>query len=931
MAAREAEATDFIQNHLSREKIKALHAYISYYDMFKDAHKVKEKVTGSGEDFMRLAAEQILMQSGAPRRDHRDLSAFMKSLNKTSFGQQTAKICRLEHLDGQGNDITERNKLPPFIKSCFQDAFKDPLSIREDLQIFIGLAQYLDPASRNIDGEIVGFGANGNSVSYTQEQLQAIGIWGVQSISGRSLPNNECDATIIIDYTGMSIAAVSLGSAAAANPNQEIIKCRFTKNFKPITPETKDYFLGNATKNRWFNANADRRTGASAQVKRELYRTGIKFLLCKEIGDTFQVLFHSLYTQAGNSSPEVAAAALPIEAQRNISICMLTCDNVVSSRSRLENNTVLARSGNAENDEEDEEKDKFGEYILYYRGDPAVERRGLIDMFCNNSIRNNHKVIAIINKVIDEGFLEIQGIRIDLSETKNRFVGLFLEHLLSAITIQNTEISTTRLGLREDQSPEEVRKLCIEKEAIMMFKQQRDKITCIYTLENLLPGRLSYAELLEGFFTYLAGQPQYSEVRGQLQRRAATAEIAASRVKKPQLGSILSSLLSNVPLLTTRDRPTRSRRLEPVTVLPLNIAIPAPLINIPGSANATAGSQRGGLYKLEQEDLRVADYDSSFTMRDNPNEMYRYTVDCLFLELNNEITSSKVRAHSFSPDILFHFFNLMYYYFNYVGEICAERGILKACILMFLNGRFSTLTLQEFEAWYLQSKNNFLYNGQLEDIPDLNFFLDRSSSRNRVINDDEELEELATSPSLKPRANSFFGEYNTSRTGSAASNASSASKKRRTRPLGNSNTEAVTQGPPPLVTQGQGPPPLVTQGQGPPPLVRIRIPQTRRKGAPSPSLLAAQMARRVTTQAYRPSNQDTVLEEYEGSDEERQHRAKPAQAQPPGAQAQPPGAQPLTQQPAFGTAKSAFLTTPPRQTRGGKTRKNRRKSRKGNV
>ena len=748
MAVREAAVTDFIQGQLAAEKKKQLHAYISYYDMFKDAHKVKVPVEGSGEEFMRVAAEQILMVSGAPRRDHRDLTAFMKALNKTSFGQQTAKICRLEHLDGQGNDITEKNKLPPFIDSCFQDAFKDPLSIREDLKVLIGLGQYLDPASRNINGELVGFNGGDLTRTYTKEELENIGIWGVQSIQGKRLPNNECEATIIINYNGMNIAEISTFSQVSNRSiNYETIKCKFTSNFKPITPDTKDYFLGNATKNRWFNANADRRIGANTQVKRDLYRTAIKFLICKEIGDTFQVLFHSLYASSAEpSSPIVSSPER--SSDKDMSICMLTCDNVVSSRSRLEGNTVLARSGNAENDEEDEEKDKFGEYTLYYKGDPEVERRGLIDMFCNNSIRNNHKVIAIINKVIDEGFLEIQGIRIDLSETRNRFVGLFLEHLLSAITIQNAEISATRQGLREDQSPEEVRKLCIEKEAIMMFKQQRDKITCIYTLENLLPGRLSYAELLDGFFTYLAGQPQYSEVRGQLQRRAATAEIAASKLKKPQLGSILSSLLSNVPLLTTRDRPTRSRRLEPVTVLPLNIAIPAPpLVNIPGSANATAGSptagsQRGGLYKLEQEDLRVADYDSSFTMRDNPNEMYRYTVDCLFLELNNEIISSKVRAHSFSPDILFHFFNLMYYYFNYVGEICAERGILKACILMFLNGSFSSLSLEEFEVWYLREKASFISDGLREYFPDLSYYLIRSIS-DRSVNEDEIPDERA--------------------------------------------------------------------------------------------------------------------------------------------------------------------------------------------
>ena len=766
MAVREAAVTDFIQDQLAASDKKKLHAYISYYDMFKDAQKVKVPVTGSGEEFMRLAAEQILMVSGAPRRDHRDLSFFMKALNKTSFGQQTQKICRLEHLDGQGNDITERNKLPPFIKSCFQDAFKDPLSIREDLEILVGLAQYLDPASRNINGELVGFNGGGFTRTYTKEDLQTIGIWGVDSIQGRRLPNNECEATVILNYSGMSIAA-------SVN-NLETIKCNFTSNFKPITPDTKDFFLGNATKNRWFNANADRRTGANPQTKRELYRTGIKFLICKEIGDTFQVLFHSLYASTGEPS---SPSSLPRTSEKDMSICMLTCDNVVSSRSRLEGNTVLARSGNAENDDEDEEKDKFGEYTLYYKGDAAVEKRGLIDMFCNNSIRNNEKVISIIQKLLDEGTLEIQGNSIDLTSPKNKYIPLFLDYILNVITKQNTDISTIKISVDPNQSPEDVRKLCIKKEAVMMFKQQRDKITCIYTLEKMLPDSLSYAELLEGFFTYLANDSAYASVATQLTRRATTAGIAASKLKKPQLGSILLSLLSNVPLLTTRERPTRSRMLQPTTPLNINVATINPE---PSSMN----NQVGGLYHLEEENLKVSEMNPSFTMRDNPNEMYRYTVDCLFLEVNNEIHMSKIQIQSFSPDILFHFFNLMYYYFNYVGEICAEKGILKRCIYTFLTGGFSNLKLEDFESWYLNQKETFLNDGLIDDVPDLTYFLISSDRAGRSLNEDDLKEEQSVSPQ-RPRTSSFFGEFaNTSpiaraNSATSANSANSGSKKRK--------------------------------------------------------------------------------------------------------------------------------------------------------
>jgi hypothetical protein len=795
MAVREAAVADFIQGQLAAEKKKQLHAYISYYDMFKDAHKVKVPVEGSGEEFMRLAAEQILMVSGAPRRDHRDLTAFMKALNKTSFGQQTAKICRLEHLDGQGNDITEKNKLPPFIDSCFQDAFKDPLSIREDLKVLIGLGQYLDPASRNINGELVGFNGGGLTRTYTKEELENIGIWGVQSIQGKRLPNNECEATIIINYNGMNIAA-------SVN-NLESIKCKFTSNFKPITPDTKDYFLGNATKNRWFNANADRRTGANPQIKRELYRTGIKFLICKEIGDTFQVLFHSLYASSAEPSSPSSPSSPQQSRNKDMSICMLTCDNVVSSRSRLEGNTVLARSGNAENDEEDEEKDKFGEYTLYYKGDPEVEKRGLISMFCNNSIRNNEKVITIIQKILDEGSLEIQGNSIDLTSPKNKYIPLFLDYILNVITKQNTEISAIKTLVNPNQSPEEVRKLCIKKEAVMMFKQQRDKITCIYTLEKMLPDSVSYAELLEGFFTYLAGQPKYSIVRYELQKRATTAGIAASKIKKPQLGSILLSLLSNVPLLTTRERPTRSRVIESVSLLPLNISITNdPNLSIPGSAIATINSpkvnnltQQGGLYRFEEENLRVSNHDPSFTMRDTPNEMYRYTVDCLFLEINNEIHMSKIQIQSFSPDILFHFFNLMYYYFNYVGEICAEKGILKRCIYTFLTGGFSNLKLEDFESWYLNQKETFLNDGLIDDVPDLTYFLISSDRAGRSLNEDNLKEKLSVSPQ-RQRTNSFTGEFprpdSAAPTSPIVRQGSSGSKRQRPQPPGGSNSNVET-------------------------------------------------------------------------------------------------------------------------------------------
>jgi hypothetical protein len=154
-------------------------------------------------------------------------------------------------------------------------------------------------------------------------------------------------------------------------------------------------------------------------------------------------------------------------------------------------------------------------------------------------------------------------------------------------------------------------------------------------------------------------------------------------------------------------------------------------------------------------------------------------------------TLKKEKIHFFSPTIIFHFFNLMYYYFNYIGEICAEKNILKRCIYSFLNGSFSSLSLEEFEVWYLREKASFISDGLREYFPDLSYYLIRSSPYERSVNEDELRDELSVSPQLRKfGTTSLTSEYNATtspiaRIGSADSttsvnsNASSGSKKRK--------------------------------------------------------------------------------------------------------------------------------------------------------
>jgi hypothetical protein len=296
-------------------------------------------------------------------------------------------------------------------------------------------------------------------------------------------------------------------------------------------------------------------------------------------------------------------------------------------------------------------------------------------------------------------------------------------------------------------------------------------------------------------------------------------------------------------------------------------------------------------------------------MRDHPNEMYRYTVQCIFLDISSQMAQSesvttlkKEKIHFFSPTIIFHFFNLMYYYFNYIGEICAEKNILKRCIYSFLNGSFSSLSLEEFEVWYLREKASFISDGLREYFPDLSYYLIRSSPYERSVNEDELRDELSVSPQLrKLRTTSLTDEFNNANTSPIATSVNSSnSKKRKLSPIRAPGGNSSRVGTPYPISQS----------------VVIPTPQTNQLSTIQEDISNQNTSRNINTSPILPVFGERPLKGNNSNAETLNPRAQP------GIYQGQKFTQPLS---SFGTGNSsAFIPRGGRQTRKRKYRKTRK-------
>ena len=404
-----------------------LHTIMTHYDILKDA-AVPPGITGTGKALLTKALSKIITK---PARDHinryknpllappgepnrKSASAdFFQTLdltiNQTRYKSIVKKIGRIQNVVGR-----PQNKLPSFITMAIEESGISPnkfISEKDQSKMpsYISLASYIDPFTRSQTEKTFSYddskapkvllGAGKTVVN--QKELESIGIHGIKWIEGKINGSTwECETEVKFDQPGLHLKNI------------------FSKKFVETGEYGNDYaryWAGNATKNTWFKT----------PIGTARDNTAIKFILCKEMGDSLQVFL-------GNKLKE----SLPKEHHK--SVCIFSCDKVVGMRARLLRLNALIK-----NYDSDEEGALFDECNLYLSEEEKPEEiyQSLIISIYEEVINYNNDVIRNIRGAIEEGFT-IPSFDTPISVPKN--VSDYLKLIIDSIMRVNDALIQRR-------------------------------------------------------------------------------------------------------------------------------------------------------------------------------------------------------------------------------------------------------------------------------------------------------------------------------------------------------------------------------------------------------------------------------------------------------------------------------------------------------
>jgi hypothetical protein len=615
-----------------------LHALISYYDMQKDAmtstymerdgvryvsvHKVE-----IGKPFMQQATYDILRT----RREEEyyaplpqvNYTKFFQYLTSHKYAGEEYSICRLEHplvrqMRAEGESVRQY-LLPEYVRHAFQDSGARPTDFKSDINILISIPQYIDPASRLNTGNYAR-----NSVTFSKAELEDIGILAVEEVSGDIDARGFCRVKIIFTFD-----------------EETPLLCEFTPSFQAIGPNAK-FFKGNDTKNLWFETNNNNRDVRLRDVK-----TAKKYLICKELGDTLQVLFQKQL--------------------RDPQICMFTADTILAARSKIEGNPVVCKNWL------ERTKNSFDECIFFT---PPVNRatyeRGLIRVIKNDLIYKNTLLINLIMDALRRGFFiagyeETRPFRVDLLAERKSSLNILKSLNRNIISEENQET--------EDEARTEIVNGEPELTQADYLRLPRSKAEDFFSV-ILFDIHTANAEISKA---EKPGSETCSEFKQRLIRDFAAIHMFKRGRNNPYLIPDRKTLFEGKPF--TNDRDSIFQILFPNQNISRMSARPRPAIK---------RKQRGG-----SEDIKLS-------LDTHPNEIFEAV---LRKNLQGPF------HESYEEEELYELMNVLHYYFQYVGEICVEEGILKNLIQgYYTRDKFNGYTLENFRQEYLKAKIEWIFS-----------------------------------------------------------------------------------------------------------------------------------------------------------------------------------------------------------------------------
>lgn len=361
-----------------------LHRLLNRIDVEKDAIKPTVSIYEGYESFTKCAD---ILFGEMPYRTYDQSSIYIaNAIHKyATYKNEAMRI-------GQLHTLSTPGILPSYIRYVIQDAGVAPKQYLSYLQYVVTPGSYLDPASRPRGDILSEFG------SLNKDDFASLGLTMLQSLKSEIHSDNSCTIKLQLQNDNISVLF---------NPN-------FTVNSGDI-----QYFAGNICKNQWFNAS-------------RLYsqKEEIRYILCKELGDTLQAYYGAKFIKHTNTNPK--------------EVCLFTNDANLFLRCQLLNlqsiHIILrGESGN----------------LLYHYPVMSEVTSTFIDMYNSNLQAHNANVVKSINRVLHKNrFYRCNGKIVRFSNRSS--VARILTQCIVEIQ-QRTEQFKSLLPSRV--TPEEYRKL----------------------------------------------------------------------------------------------------------------------------------------------------------------------------------------------------------------------------------------------------------------------------------------------------------------------------------------------------------------------------------------------------------------------------------------------------------------------------------------
>jgi len=191
--------------------------------------------------------------------------------------------------DGKANNNII-NKLPDLVNYAFHDSGYSPVQVKPNIKQIVTPASYIDPGTRAKMGD-EGVELRGTGIEISDE-LRLLGFEkAIRNFKGTLQKGNNIE--IEMTFPNDTIYSV------VRTPNN--------KNYDTSESNT-DFFPGNTKKNEWLQENSK---------EMSLINAAKQYILCKEMGDTLQVVYAKI-----------------IMGEPNMEYCMFTTDHVIAARCR---------------------------------------------------------------------------------------------------------------------------------------------------------------------------------------------------------------------------------------------------------------------------------------------------------------------------------------------------------------------------------------------------------------------------------------------------------------------------------------------------------------------------------------------------------------------------------------------------------------------